>query len=40
MIIPLIDVLSNRKKTPIMVPGQWLLTSHDGRKVYIAIPQT
>ena len=35
MIIPLADVLSNKKKTPIMVPRQWLLTAHDGRKVYV-----
>ena len=35
MIIPLADVLSNKKKTPVMVPGQWLLTAHDGRKVYV-----
>jgi len=37
-IIPLADMLNSSKKTPIMVPGQWMLTTHDGRKVYIPRP--
>ncbi|RDX75496.1 hypothetical protein CR513_44605, partial [Mucuna pruriens] len=36
MIVPVSYLLHNRKKTSIMVPGQWLLTSHDKRKVYVA----
>ncbi len=38
LIIPLADVLNRKKKTPPMVSGQWLLTSHDGRKVYVPRP--
>ncbi|KAL5191262.1 hypothetical protein HKD37_04G010556 [Glycine soja] len=33
-IIHVVDVLGSRNKTPIMVPGQWLLTTHDRKKVY------
>ena len=40
LIIPLADVLSNNKRTLVMVPRQWLLTAHDGRKVYVPRPQT
>ena len=29
------DVLNSKVKTPIMVPGQWLLTTHDGKKAYV-----
>ncbi|RDY02773.1 hypothetical protein CR513_13728, partial [Mucuna pruriens] len=29
------NMLNSRKKTPVMVPGQWLLTSHDRKKVYV-----
>jgi len=27
------DIFNHNKNTPIMVPGQWLLTSHDRRNV-------
>ena len=33
-LIPIVDVLDSRKQMSIMVPGQWLLTVHDRRKVY------
>ncbi|RDX63649.1 hypothetical protein CR513_57891, partial [Mucuna pruriens] len=29
------DLLNSRKETSIMVLGQWLLMSRDGRKVYV-----
>ena len=31
-IVYVTDFLSNRVKTPIMISGQWLLTTHDRRK--------
>jgi len=34
------DVLDYKKQTPIMVPGRWLLTTHDRRKVYVLIPDS
>ena len=34
-IIPVVDIFNHNKSTPIMVPGQWLLTSHDRRRVYV-----
>ena len=34
-IIFVADILHSKVKTPIMVPGQWLLTSHYGRKAYV-----
>ena len=37
-IIPVADVLDNRQDTPIMVPRQWFLTTHDMRKVYVQWP--
>ena len=33
-IVYVADFLSNRLKTPIMISGQWLLTTHDGRKAW------
>jgi len=39
-IIPLKYILNVSKETPIMVPRQWLLMLHDGRKVYIPKPKT
>jgi len=33
-IIHLLDILNKRKDIPIMVPGQWLLMSHDRRKIF------
>ena len=34
-IIAVADILDNRKKMPILVPRQMLLTIHDRRKVYV-----
>ena len=39
-IIPVADVLSSKVRTPIMVPGLWMLTTHDRRKVYVPKPGT
>ncbi|KAG4980803.1 hypothetical protein JHK82_034053 [Glycine max] len=38
-IIPITDLLDSRKETPLMVPGQWLLATHDSQKVYVLIPK-
>ena len=38
-IIPVVDLLDRKKEKPVMVPGQWMLTSHDGRKVYVPKPK-
>jgi len=38
-IILVADLFDNRKETPVMVLGQWLLTKHDKRKVYVPIPK-
>src|ERR1044072_4954416 len=34
-IVYLADLLDSTKETPIMVPGQWVLTTHDGRKAFV-----
>ncbi|RDY03497.1 hypothetical protein CR513_12900, partial [Mucuna pruriens] len=34
MTIPIADVFNSMKKTPVMVPGQWMLMTHDRRRVY------
>ncbi|XP_058748093.1 uncharacterized protein LOC131620924 [Vicia villosa] len=34
-IIPVADLLHSTKDKHVMVPGLWVLTSHDGKKVYI-----
>ena len=34
-IIPIANVLDSKKQMFIMVPRQWLLTTHDKRKVYV-----
>ena len=34
------DVLSSKVQTPIMVPGLWVLSTHDGKKVYVPKPGT
>jgi hypothetical protein len=34
-IVYLADLLDGTKETPIMVPGQWVLTTHDGRKAFV-----
>ncbi|RDX82434.1 hypothetical protein CR513_36783, partial [Mucuna pruriens] len=40
MNILVVDVFNSRKETSVMVPGQWVLTSHDGRRVYVPRPHT
>lgn len=39
-IIYVSDVLNSKVETPVMVPGLWMLTTHDGKKVYIPKPGT
>ena len=34
-IVYVADLLSNRVETPVLVLGQWVLTTHDGRKAYV-----
>ena len=34
-IIYVADILHGVTETPIMVPGQWMLATHDGRKAYV-----
>lgn len=34
-IVYVADVLSNKVKTPIITYGQWMLSSHNGKKVYV-----
>ena len=34
-IIYLADILNSSIETPIMVSGQWMLATHDGRKAYV-----
>ncbi|RDX97787.1 hypothetical protein CR513_19407, partial [Mucuna pruriens] len=38
MIVPIANWFDSRKETPIMVPKQWLLMSHDKRKVHVPRP--
>src|ERR1044072_4406422 len=35
IIIYLADILNNSIETPVMVSGQWMLATHDGRKAYV-----
>ena len=37
-IIYVADVLNSSVETPVMVPGLWMLTTHDGKKVYVPKP--
>ena len=39
-IIFVADVLNSSIETPVMVPGLWVLTTHDGKKVYVPKPGT
>ena len=39
-IIYVADVLNSEVETPIMVPGLWMLTTYDGKKVYVPNPGT
>ena len=34
-IIYVADILNGTTETPVMVPGQWMLATHDGRKAYV-----
>src|ERR1044072_5277875 len=34
-IVYIADILDNASETPVMVPGQWLFATHDGRKAYV-----
>ena len=38
-IIFVADIFNHEKDTPTMVPGKWLLTTHDRRKVYVPTPE-
>ena len=35
IIFPVTDILDSEKQTPVMIPRQWLLTTHDGRKGFV-----
>ena len=39
-IIHVADIFSSKAKTPVMVPGLWLLATHDGKKAYVPKPGT
>ena len=39
-IVYVADILCSRVKTPVMVPGLWMLATHDGKKVYVPKPGT
>ena len=39
-IIYVADILNRKRYTPPMVPGQWMLATHDGKKVYVPRPPT
>jgi len=39
-IFPITNILDNRKQMLVMVPKQWLLTTHDERKVYVPMPDS
>ena len=34
-IIHVADIFSSKAETPVMVPGLWLLMTHDGKKAYV-----
>ena len=39
-IIHVADIFSSKTETPVMVPGLWLLMTHDGKKAYVPKPGT
>ena len=39
-IIHVADIFSSKSETPVMVPGLWLLTTHDRKKAYVPKPGT
>ena len=34
-IVYVADVFDNKVETPVMVPGLWMLSTHDGKKAYV-----
>ena len=34
-IVFLADILNSSSETPVIVPGQWMLVTHKGRKAYV-----
>jgi len=40
IIFPITNILDRSKQSPIMVPGQWLLATHDRRKAYVPMPDS
>ena len=34
-IVYVADILCSKVQTPVMVPGLWMLATHDGKKVYV-----
>ncbi|RDX78362.1 hypothetical protein CR513_41367, partial [Mucuna pruriens] len=40
MMVFVVDLLDSKKETSIIVPVQWLLMSHDRRKVYVPRPKS
>jgi hypothetical protein len=39
-IVYVADILCSKVQTPVMVPGLWMLATHDGKKVYVPKPGT
>ena len=39
-IVYVADVLNNKVETPVLVPGLWMLMTHDGKKFYVPKPRT
>lgn len=39
-IIHVVDILNNKVKTPVMVPGLWMLSTHGGKKAYVPMTRT
>src|ERR1051325_54420 len=34
-IVYVADVFDNKVETPVMIPGIWMLSTHDGKKAYV-----
>ena len=39
-IVYVADILNSKTETPILVPGLWVLLTHDGKKEYVPNPGT
>ena len=39
-IVPVVDILGRKRPWFKLVPGQWMLTTHDKGKVYVPRPKT